>query len=367
MRFKNGWEHMRVFFGLIGGIASLLGCAAGCAVATSSSEPLGRDAAAVCSMPDATTIAVAELAVTVGFELHRWELLTDFQLYTGYGNRQMLGLSAAGLAQCGGSCPNTAALLTLQDQRTDQTVVLGGSFLGAAAFASSLTSGFTNQRICTANGSCPYEAHALNIEFETPRTCGDVDTFLVTAPGGGNLANPANLNNALYWTANNGPNPLIDFHSTATSVSIDPSGQLYDPPFPADIAYCSVISPDVNLAGTPCVCATGGVTSGVLLNDRSLTRNTYYCRATWGCSQNSSINIAGQTCTCPDWRILVGNLQNDRLLTRNTYYCRASGDRCQQSSDVNINGQECTCAAQNVTAGHFTNSGSQNSNLYYCR
>lgn len=290
-------------------------------------------------------------------------------MYTGYGDRQMLGLTSAGLAQCGGSCPLTTALLTLQDQRTDMTVVLGSAVLDSAAFASRLISSFAEQQACVANGQCPYEAHVLDIELQTPQSCGNLDTFLVSAPGGGNLINPANLENALYWTTDNGPNPLINFQSTASTVRIDPSGVLNPLGDPQQLQpVCSFSSPDVNLTGSPCVCTTTGVTSGMLVNDRILTPHTYYCRSIWGCSQSSSTDIAGESCTCPAQGVFNdGVMRNDRILTPHTYYCRHSLDHCQVVATADLNGASCSCAARSVTGGQLSNSGSQDPNTYYCQ
>ncbi len=354
-------------FALMGAVECVVACTVGCTVDSTSSEPVAHESAAVCSVPDATTAAVAELAATIGVELHRWEMLADFRVYTGYGNRSMLGLTAAGLAQCGGSCPLTSDLLTLQDARTDQTVVFDGVFLSASSFASTLVAGFASQQTCVGNGQCPYEAHVLDIQLQTPGTCQDFYTYLVSKPGGGNLNNVANLDNALFWTANN---PLIAFQNTATSVTIDPTGQL-NPVGQATGAteVCQKASYN-SLVGTPCICAANNVFSdGLLLNDDPVTPRTYYCRQST-CQKASRTNINGQACSCSARNIFLnGQFKNDDPVTPSTYYCRQATDLCQSISTPsdNLNGTACTCPARNISSGHLSNAGSLSPDIYYCQ
>jgi hypothetical protein len=313
---------------------------------------------------------VAELAATIGIELHRWELLTDFYVYTGYftgyGNRLMLGLTATGLAQCGGSCPLTSNILALQAPPTDQTVVLGGALLSASTFASRLTSGFSNQQACVANGQCPYEAHVLDLQLATPGTCADLDTYLVSSPGGGNLNNPANLDNALFWTANNGPNPLIAFQNTATSVTIDPTGGLVAPGAVVPTGVCQKFSM-TSLNGTPCTCAANNVYSnGQLLNTALATPMMYFCTQIADvCQIFSPTNINGTPCTCAAQHINAGGiLRNTAPGAPMMYFCVF--DDCQLASNDNLNGAPCLCDAKGISHGHLQNSNSSTPSIYYC-
>jgi hypothetical protein len=264
--------------------AAALSSLAGCSTAATT-EVTAEDTAAVCSNPEGTNAAIAALAVGMSQELHRWQITTDMYVKTGYNNQQVLALTQAGLNACGGSCPITSEILAMQDSRMDQKVVFNGVKMSSWSFASRLVTGFSNQVACQNGGRCPFVAHmfSYNPATTTAGSCDTLFTFPVGKPGsqgGGPLtaAQVTQLSNALVWTTGNGPNPYIAFQSTASTVTIDPTGNLNPPGQTTGSEICQKLSLS-NINGTACTCAANNVYSnGQLLNDQYLTPKTYYCR-----------------------------------------------------------------------------------------
>jgi hypothetical protein len=264
---------------------------AGCTGETSTaSETTAEDNAAVCANPEGTNAAIAALATAVAQELHRWQITTDFYMYNGYQSQQMLGLTSAGLAACGGSCPMTANILAMQDSRMDQKVVFDGTKLSSWSFASRLVTGFNNQKSCQQNNQCPFVGHVFgwtpsgvyNGLTTAPGACNTAFTFNVNLPAAQNhaaltAAQLTQLNNALVWASGNGPNPYIAFQTSASTVSIDPTGQLNPPGQTTGSDICQKFSM-TNINGTACTCSANNIYSnGQLKNSVALTPLTYYC------------------------------------------------------------------------------------------
>jgi hypothetical protein len=264
--------------------AAALSTIAGCSTETSS-EVTAADRAAVCDNPEGTNAGIAALAVAITQELHRWNITTDFYMKTGYNSQQMLALTPAGLSACGGSCPITSEILAMQDARMDRKVVFGGAKMSSLSFASRLVTGYQNQVSCQKNKQCPFVSHVFGYDPATtaPGACDTLFTFPVAKPasqGGGALtaAQVSQLNNALVWTSGNGANPYIAFQSTASTVTIDPTGNLNPPGQTTGSEICQKLS-FTNINSTPCTCAANNVYSnGQLRNDQPLTPKTYYCR-----------------------------------------------------------------------------------------
>lgn len=258
-------------------MASLVGCAA---ESSSPKEMTAEDSAALCSNPEGTNAAIAALATAISQELHRWQITSDFYEYRGYNYQLMLGLTQSGLSACGGSCPMTQNILNMQDSRMDQKVVFDGTKLSSWSFASRLTTGYENQRTCQQGNRCPFVAHTFGSDPTTaPGACDTLFTFPVTAPDGSALtsAQVSQLANALVWTTGNGPNPYIAFQPTASTVTIDPTGQLNPPGQTTGAEICQKFSMS-NINGTPCTCSANGIYSnGQLWNIYTQTPMTYYC------------------------------------------------------------------------------------------
>jgi hypothetical protein len=262
-------------------LSSFAGCSTG-----ASTELVAEDQAAVCANPEGTNAGIAALAVAISQELHRWNITSDFYVKTGYNGQQMLALTQSGLNACGGSCPITSEILAMQDSRMDQKIVFGSAKMSSWSFASRLVSGYDKQGACQRGGWCPFvtgHMFGYNSATTTPGACDTLFTFTVSKPGsqgGGPLtaAQVAQLNNALVWTAANGPNPYIAFQSTASTVTIDPTGNLNPPGQTTGSEICQKLSL-ANINGTPCTCAVNNVyANGQLKNDQPLTPKTYYCR-----------------------------------------------------------------------------------------
>lgn len=263
------------------GMSTLAGCVAESTPV--SEEQLAADSAAACYNPEGTNAAIAALATAIAQEAHRWEFATDFEVFTGYANQQMVRLTQAGKNACGGSCPATENILQFQDSRMDLKAVFNGTKLSSWSFASRLVSGHDKQKVCKAGGWCPYVAHAFGTSTSQAGACDTLFTFPVSKPasqGGGALtsAQVSQLINALTWASSNGPNPYIAFQSTASTVTIDPTGNLNTPGQTTGAEICQKFSlTDIN--GTPCTCATYNIYSnGQLKNNDPLTPKTYYCR-----------------------------------------------------------------------------------------
>jgi hypothetical protein len=264
--------------------AVALSTIAGCS-AESKSEMTAEETAAVCENPEGTNAAIAALAVAMAQELHRWEILSDFYVYRGPNYQSMLGLTQAGLNACGGNCPITKEILAYQDSRMDQKIVFNGTKLSSWSFASRLVTGYENQKVAQNAGRANYASHMFgyNSATTTPGACDTLFTFTVTkrgSMGGGPLtASEVNsLSNALLWTTGNGANPYIAFQSTASTVTVDPTGNLNPPGQTTGSEICQKVSLG-NINGTPCTCAANNIYSnGQLKNDDPLTAKTYYCR-----------------------------------------------------------------------------------------
>jgi hypothetical protein len=264
--------------------AAALPSIAGCSTETAT-EMTAEESAAVCSNPEGTNAAIAALATAISQELHRWQITTDFYEYCGNNYQLMLGLTSAGLAACGGSCPITSTILGYQDSRMDQKIVFGTVKLSSWSFASRLTTGFENQAVAQRAGRAPFAAHIFGYNSATtmPGACDTLFTFTVAKPssqGGGNLTvdQIKQLNNALLWTTGNGPNPYIAFQPGANTVTIDPGGNLNPPGQNTGSDVCQKVSP-ANINGQTCTCAANSVyTKGQLKNDDGLSPKTYFCR-----------------------------------------------------------------------------------------
>ena len=285
-------------------MTSLAGCVAESGD-VASNENVGDVGQAACDNPEGTNAMIAALATAVTRELHRWQVLTDFYIYRGYNNQEMLGLTQAGLNACGGSCPDTSFLLSFQDSRMDQTITFGTNKLSSWNFASRVVTGYRNQQACSSNNQCPFPAHTFGYTPTiTPGTCATLYTVPVMKPAAQNhapltSAEITQLGNALKWTYGNGANPYIAFQGGASTVSIDPDGGMVGGDTSGTTSGASTCQPSagVTYKGTAyAVCQASGVTGtdltgqpcsygsvcGTLYKAWPAFPNKYKCSAT-GC------------------------------------------------------------------------------------
>ena len=273
---------MKMFAPLLAA-AVALSSIAGCSSQTAP-EMTAEESAAVCANPNGTNAGIAALAVAISQELHRWNITSDFSIVT-VNYQERLALTQAGKNACGGSCPITSEILAMQDPSLDQKVVFNGVKMSSYNFASRLVTGYRNQVTCQQNNNCPFlTSHMFGFNSATtkPGSCDTLFTFTVTknyTTGHGPMtaAQISQLSNALVWTAPTGINPYISFQSTASTATIDPTGNLNPPGQTTGSEICQKLSLS-NINGTPCSCAANNIYSnGHLQNMQPLTPKTYYC------------------------------------------------------------------------------------------
>src|SRR5262249_9598792 len=153
-----------------------------------------------------------------------------------------------------------------------------------------LVTGYYNQKSCQQNNQCPFVQHVFGWQSDgtyngvttAPGACDTVFTFNANLPSAQNhapltSAQLSQLSNALVWTTGNGPNPYIAFQSGASTVSIDPTGQLNPPGQTTGAEICQKFSVS-NINGTPCTCSANGIyANGQLGNIYPQTPMTYFC------------------------------------------------------------------------------------------
>jgi hypothetical protein len=174
----------------------------------------------------------------------------------------MLGLSAAGKAQCDdGVCANTQALLDFQKREAEGKVTFPGNVkLSAAGLRSRLVARFREQQSCEMQPdnhraeNCPVEEHTLTFLRSEKGGCDTNFFFRAQSANGESLAYPAQLKNKLLWVDR--ANPYIGFRSDGDEVSIDPTYGLNEDSSITSGAcspMCARISRS-NVAGQCCAC-----------------------------------------------------------------------------------------------------------------
>lgn len=261
------------FIAAAAAMSTLVGCAA---ETTDNPEVTADESQLACSNPDGTNAMIAALTAAMATELHRWQLTTDFYLYRGTYNQEMIALTSTGLAQCSNGCANVKALLAYQDPLLDQTITFGNQKLSAWAYASRTATGFRNMQTYAQNHMYPFEAHKLTLVSTNPGGCDTMFNYNATTPSGGALVAPQNLQNAIQWTFANGPNPYINFQSNGNKVAIDP---------------------------------TGSVTAG---DDES-------SGAAYGCQKFSMSDLTGQSCSCNGFNAHMGKKNGN---PPSMYFCQ---------------------------------------------
>jgi len=245
---------------------------------------------AACSNLDGTNAMLAGLAAAIGTELHRFEIVQDFEIYRGYNYQEMLRIKSSSRSLCLNNCRNIDALLSFQDSRTDQLFVFkDGTKLSSWTFASRLVTGWRNQKTCldrAANdpSACVTELHYLEKTSSVPTLCNGVDyglsmnTYKVskgTAAGQKvspetALINPDILQRKLLWTDPDQTlpatgNPYLQFRilNSRVELELDPSvGTGEDPQAPGTCGTTSLkYSPATVITGA--CCSVNGSTNTV--------------------------------------------------------------------------------------------------------
>ena len=174
---------MKKIASLVSFALAAAGIVAGCAVESgdlAQDDSAGAEQAA-CLNLDGTNAMLATLAAAMGTELHRFELVSDFEVYRGYNYQEMLRIKQSARSLCTNNCRTIDAILSLQDSRTDQLFVFkDGTKLNSWTFASRLVTGWRNQKVCldraaTDPRACVTEYHYLEKTNSVPTTCGGVD------------------------------------------------------------------------------------------------------------------------------------------------------------------------------------------------
>jgi len=222
-----------------------------------------------CSNPQGTDAMIAALAVAMGRELGRWEILTDFEIYKDDWTQDNLRLSAAGNAQCtanGSQCKNIKNLLRFMSHYTDKSIYFknqsgGYDMLSWSSYASRLVTGMKNMTSYKKNNQYKYPAHKVAYTSQAPGGCDTIFQYSVTKPDGTLFTNAADvtaIENALLFGSGNGVNGFIaaDCHSSVNTCKVDPTGNVVegDNSSQATVWACQKYSPDANLTGQPCSC-----------------------------------------------------------------------------------------------------------------
>jgi hypothetical protein len=255
-----GWENNRVC--LVSKAPASGGSTSSSGSSSSGSSASGPGAGgASCSNVEGVYSTMAALAVAAAKELGRWQPTRDFVI-TRQGGEEMLGLSAAGRAECAdGVCANTQALLDFQKREADGNVTFPGNVkLNSPALRSRLVARFREQQSCEMQPdnqraeNCPVEEHTLSFLRSEKGGCDTNFFFLAKTPSGGSLAYPEQLKNKLLWADK--ANPYIGFRSDGDEVSIDPTYGLNEDSTSTDgacSAACARISRS-NVSGQCCAC-----------------------------------------------------------------------------------------------------------------
>lgn len=288
---------------------------AGCAVdpvdgATAQEESIGTGEAAVCSNPDGTNAMLAALAGAIATELHRFEIVNDFEIYRGTYNQEMLRISQLSRSFCTNNCRNIDALLAFQDARNDQIFTFkDGTKLSSWNFASRLVTGYRAQKACLDrfwNGdpsACVTEWHYLEKVSSVPTTCNGTDyglrmmKFKVSKANmyGQKLSpeqpltNPDPISRKLLWADGdqnlpvNG-NPFLQFRvlNNKVEIELDPSEGTSEDPIPA--ASCGTASlkyypsPNPDITGKCCTAVPRGLYRKYNLPGTSSWGGWYKCQ-----------------------------------------------------------------------------------------
>ena len=267
------------------------GAVAGCSVDASGGpdqEAIATGEAAACSNLDGTNAMMASLATAIATEIHRMEITTDFEIYRGTYNQEMLRITYNTrntiCTAANNNCRNVDALLAFQDPRNDQVMVFkDGTRLNSWTFASRLVAGWRAQKNCldrARNGdpnACTAEYHYMEKTSSNPTLCGGVDyglrmvQFKVSKANSAGqklspetpLYNPDVLQRKFLWTdpdqtlpANGNPYLQFKLINDKVGCEMDPGdGTSEEPPPPAACGTTALKyypAPNPDITGTCC-------------------------------------------------------------------------------------------------------------------
>lgn len=249
-----------------------------------------------CSSNNGIHPTKAALAVAMANEVGRWDPVADLTVTWD----RKVALSSTGESRCRNGCPNTKAILGLQDVST--TLVIDQSVFNPTALREDLIASFDRQRSHTQSltlnsPSLLPEDHVL-VKVGGPLSlgtgaCGPHYLYKPFKPDGSPLKYPANLANALVFFGIYSGNNYLAFTTYNGDVAIDPtdgdnatpvttSGSC--PTYENDRVY----NPSGSLLNTCCVSVNGG--SGLM---QAIVRAPGYL----GCKVGATLTTTTTTST----------------------------------------------------------------------
>lgn len=178
-----------------------------------------------CNDITGTDPILAALAVSTATELRRWQPKADFRVMLG-----KLALTATGRAQCADAqCPNTQALLDLQNDEASQAVIRPGVRVSPVVLRRALSLAHFRQATCFSNLGVPFVGcsvpdHVFTLAHTEPGEC-DTNYWFTTTTRAGEPLTPAlmqQLEKSLIWV-NAETNDYIQFQTDGNLVGIDPT------------------------------------------------------------------------------------------------------------------------------------------------
>ena len=239
-------------------------------------EEIGQNSEGLCANGDGVPSAMAALGVATAKELRRWQSSSDFAV-----SNNSLVLTSTGKAQCSdGKCWNTQAVLDLQ-RAPFNTIKFGSITFNADNFRSSLVAKHEEQRVCDSRpsnqqGSCTVEAHRLTFKSQQAGSCDTMFTFDATSPTGAPLKFPGNLKNKLIFVGEPS-NPYINFTSTGTTVSLDPTYGLVEDGT-STAGSCAPTCTKISSSSMLGQCCTCGTRTSTFVNASTTNPNIYRCQ-----------------------------------------------------------------------------------------
>jgi hypothetical protein len=242
---------------------------------------LGTSEQALCQNDGGVNGVLAAIAVASANEMRRWLPTRDFQWNTSTG---MLELSKWALPRCRDNaatvgCPNTKALLDMQNASANGKVVFpGGIKLNSTQLRQTLKNYWDSQVACNNAGNCPVDYHDLQFHHTESGPCGtryfyDAFEMNTTLPLTAEHAN--RFSNQLLFLGHPS-NPFLAYSVQNDRASVDPTYGLTATDTTSSgrcTAACTMVS-NSKLSGQCCTC------NGVMKRfvGASWNKSTYLCQ-----------------------------------------------------------------------------------------